>query len=102
MKPSDFKTSGELPPASMDVAANISRNAYPPISARETENAPVTTCPWHGGLIARHNSTADHGRVFFCPEGGQYWRFPDPAVEAKRHGKPAKFRKIDYDNRGIV
>jgi hypothetical protein len=102
VKPSDFVKEGELPPAAKDIPANLSRDAYPPISARETKSAPVAVCRWHGGLIKRSNSSADHGKVFYCPEGGQYWRFPDPAAEAKRHGKPVKFRKIDYDNRGIV
>ena len=47
--------------------------ARPPIQQREAEKALTAICPNHDGLIAK---TGDKdGTVFFCPLGGEYWRY---------------------------
>lgn len=96
MKPSELKAGkGQLREADKPVPVNISREANPPITAKETENCKHAICLWHHGLIARHPSPSEYGHVFFCPIGEQYWRYQDPD---KRWGWSKKLRPIQYPN----
>lgn len=51
----------------------LSNLARPPIQSHETDGAETAICCNHGGLI---RLTGDRdGRVFFCPKGGEFWRY---------------------------
>ena len=68
--------------------------ADPPITAEEARAAATANCPHHGGLIASSHTADEYGRAFFCPAGGQYWRFAK--LDASMYGP------LEYERRHII
>jgi hypothetical protein len=101
MKPSELRggNPAEMRPAAPDVPVNISRDAKPPITQKETEGAEGSVCRWHGGIIGRFPAPAQYGKVFFCPIGQQFWRYENPEVT---WGSGKKMTPIKLSNAGIV
>lgn len=75
MKPSELKK----PPAAPDqwtLPHPRSDLADPPIALEEARTADTAVCRAHRGTIAHFPGASDtEGKVFFCPVGGQYWRY---------------------------
>lgn len=73
----------------------MSKAALPPISAAEAKGADTAICPLHRGMIARMPTSMDReGRVYFCPIGGQYWRY--------RRERGAFTAPLSYPRLGII
>jgi hypothetical protein len=53
-----------------------SPRADPAITDEEANRATAAVCLWHDGLIRLFGDR--DGTVFFCPIGGQYWRYQKP------------------------
>lgn len=93
----------ELSEARRPTDVRISMEADPPIKDKETQDAPIAVCPWHGGLVKRFPNTAKHGAVYFCPPGQQFWRYAAPGEKNRtRFGKRAQWPPINYGKSGVV
>jgi hypothetical protein len=76
MRPTDITgdTSAAQKPDPSDVSPYFcSSLAAPPITPQEARSATHSICCVHNGLV---RETGDvEGRVFWCPIGGQAWRY---------------------------
>jgi hypothetical protein len=82
MRPSELNANRLPTLERTDKPHPMSPRADPPISALEAESATVAVCCWHGGLIKTFGDK--DRRVFFCPIGGQYWRYVKKANVVKQ------------------
>ena len=56
----------------------VSQLARPPIQPHECENVETAICVNHNGLIRFTGDT--EGRVFYCPQGREYWRYSKTVI----------------------